>query len=147
MRRKKMKKSKTISLICLIIGIILIVICLVGKGLEIFETYKALFGIMLGVGSGLFGGSIGHLYNIYILNKYPEINKIKKIEMNDERNIYINNMAKSRAFEVMEYVYPIVIFIIVLLNVDLVVSIILLIAYLLSFAVYIFYSNKYSKEM
>jgi hypothetical protein len=147
MRRKKMKNSKTTSLICLIIGIILVIFCIIGKCLEIFETYKSLFGVMLGLGSGLLGGSIGSLINIYLLAKDPNLKRKKEIEENDERNVYISNKAKSKAFNTMEYIYPLAIFIGILLDVDFIVTIIMLIAYLSIYVIYIYYSNKYIKEM
>jgi VIT1/CCC1 family predicted Fe2+/Mn2+ transporter len=142
-----MKKNKVISLICLTIAVLLIVICMVGKNLKIFETYKALFGISLGIGSGLFGGSLGHLINTYVLDKYPSLKKSKDIEMNDERNIYINNRAKAKAFNFIVNILPLIMFICTLLEIDFTILIMMVMFYLSIFGIYIYYSNKYSKEM
>ena len=75
-----MKNKKIVPLICLTLGIVLVIFCLIGKGLEIFETYKTLFGIMLGVGSGLFGGGLGQLINVYLLDKDPVLKRKKKLK-------------------------------------------------------------------
>ncbi len=140
-------KSKTASLICLIIGLVIVIFCIVGKGLEIFETYKTIFGVMLGIGSGLFGGGLGHLIDSYLVDKDPILKRKKDIEVNDERNVYITNKAKAKAFSVMEKVFPITIFIIILLDADFIITAIILSAYLLMHATYIYYLNKYLKQM
>ncbi|MGI6324747.1 MAG: DUF6442 family protein [Bacilli bacterium] len=142
-----MKNKKIVPLICLTLGIVLVIFCLIGKGLEIFETYKTLFGIMLGVGSGLFGGGLGQLINVYLLDKDPVLKRKKEIETNDERNIYISNRAKSKAFNTMEYIFPIAIFIGILLDTDFIIILIMLTAYLSIYVVYIYYLNKYLKKM
>jgi hypothetical protein len=142
-----MKKNKVIALTCLMIGILLIIICLIGKDLKIFEIYKALFGVTLGVGSGLFGGSLGYLINVYVLDKYPSLKKSKDIEMNDERNIYINNMAKAKAFNMIVNILPVILLIFSLLEVDFMIILMMTAFYIFVFGIYIYYSNKYSKEM
>jgi hypothetical protein len=142
-----MKNKKFIPLICLMIGVVLIVVCLIGKGLEIFDTYKALFGIMLGIGSGLFGGGLGQLVSVIMLEKDPALKKKKEIETSDERNVYINNKAKAKAFDIMGYTLPIAMFTQILLGVDFIITIIMLVSYFIIYATLIYYLNKYSKEM
>ncbi len=141
-----MKNKRIIPIICIIVGIILVLICIVGKNINIFDTYKSLFGILLGIGSGLFGGGLGQLVNVLIVNKYPEAKKKKEIEENDERNVYINNMAKAKAFNLMGIVLPIVILIGILIDIKFIMTIILLLAYSLIYGIQIYFLNKYIKE-
>lgn len=142
-----MKNKKIIPLLCIIIGIALVLFCIVGKDYKMFDDYKSLFGVMIGIGSGLFGGGLGQLINISVINKYPDIKKKKDIEMNDERNIHINNMAKAKAFDMMGFIFPAIILGFVLAEFDFVIIIVLLITYLFIYAIQIYYLSKYTKEM
>lgn len=142
-----MKSKNVIPVICLGIGCVFLIICIFAKYLDIFETYKPLFGILIGIGSGLLGGGFGQLINNNVLDKNPTLKRRKEIEVNDERNIYISNRAKGKAFKAMEYIFPIVILIGVLLEADFLVTIIMVISYLLIYVIYIFYLNKYIKEI
>jgi uncharacterized membrane protein len=102
---------------------------------------------MIGIGSGLFGGGLGELINVYLLDKNPVLKKKKEIEVNDERNIYICNRAKSRAFDVMKYILPMAILIVILLDSDIVITFIVLSVYIIIYFIYIYYLIKYTKEL
>lgn len=142
-----MKNKRVIPLICLMIGIILIASCLIGKDLNIFETYKSLFGVMLGVGSGLFGSGFGQLISILMIDRNPILKKKQEIENNDERNIYINDKAKAKSFNIMEYAFPISILIVVLLDADIIITVIMIMSYIIMYSVYIYHLVKYTKEI
>jgi hypothetical protein len=102
---------------------------------------------MVGVGSGLLGGGLGHLINIILVEKDPKIKKKYDIETKDERNISINNHAKAKAFDTMNYLLPMAMLIQILLNVHLWVTFVMIDAYLVIHGIFIYYLNKYSKEM
>ena len=65
----------------------------------------------------------------------------------DERNVSIENKAKAKAFDVMGIVFGILIIIYVMLNYNLFIISLILVAYLLIYIVYRVYFSKYHKEM
>jgi len=65
----------------------------------------------------------------------------------DERNIDIENKAKAKAFDVMGIIFGILIIIYVFLKSNLLTISLVVIAYFLTFIIYIAYFSKYHKEM
>lgn len=142
-----MKNRKLFSIIAIVLSIILLIISIIAKKLDIFEAHKTLFGIIIGVASGLFGGGVGNLINIVVLNSNPNIKKKSEIELNDERNNNIRNSAKAKAFDAMSFILPVTMLIHILLNVDLSITIISIVSYLVIYIVLIYYINLYYKKM
>lgn len=140
-------KRKTKYVIGTILGLILAVGGLFLMKQELDTINKAVPGIMIGIGSGVFGGSLGSFLGLIISKKYPEKAYQKEIEVKDERNIMIMNKAKSKAFSFIHYSFGPLLLIFVLMNVDLIIIILTVSAYLMLEGVMIFYMNKYSKEL
>ena len=140
-----MKNKKTILYITLlIIGVVLAYIGgFVITGLEL----KSISGVCIGIGSGLFGMSIAQIIMIKIGDKNPSYEHKKNIEVMDERNTYIRNTSKSKAFDVMGVALGILMLVYALINADLLVILLLVGVYLFIYGVYIIYLSKYSKEM
>ncbi len=128
------------------LGIILFVTGGLGLKLNWFETGKAIPGILIGIGAGSFGFGLGEIIKQKTFSSHPETKKKFEIEQMDERNISILSKSKTKAFDTMTYVYPMVMFICILLNVELTIILLLVTAYLLIYGVQIYYFNKYQKE-
>ncbi|MDF2673416.1 MAG: hypothetical protein K0R09_1681 [Clostridiales bacterium] len=140
-----MKNKKIITyILLLIVGAALVYIGgFVITGLKL----KSISGVCIGIGAGLFGMSIGQIIMIRITKKNPSYEHKNNIEVMDERNIYIRNTAKGKAFDVMGVALGILMLVYALINADLLVILLLVGVYLFIYGVYILYLSKYSKEM
>lgn len=128
----------------LLLGIVLF--CIGGfiiKG----EELKSVSGTFIGIGAGLFGMSIAQIIMLRIADKNPSYKRKMDIETKDERNIFIGNKAKAKAFDVMGVVFGVLMLIYALINVDLWITLLLVGAYLLVYVVYAVYLYKYTREM
>ena len=139
-----MKNKSVIYYLCLFVGIGLF--CVGGFILKAPEL-KAISGICIGIGSGLFGMSLAGIIEFKVQGKYPSYKRQMNIEAKDERNVSIRSKAKAKAFDVMGMVFGILMLIYVLIEADQLIIYLIVAAYLLVYAIYIFYINKYFKEM
>lgn len=103
--------------------------------------------ICLGFGCGAIGHGIGDFVNIGTYKKYPKLKKQAEIEEKDERNIAVSNRAKGKAYDLMLYLYGALMIIFVLMDADLSVILLMVASYLIVTGVFIYYLNKYQKEM
>ena len=140
MRNKQMKLYTSLA----VLGAILFAI---GGFVFTDKDINNVSGLFIGIGAGLFGLSVAQIIVIVIAEKNPEYKRKASIEEKDERNIAISNKAKSKGFNAMGYILPILMLVYILINADLLLLLLLVFAYLLVYCVYIFYINKYSKEM
>ena len=140
MRNRQMKLYIALA----VLGAILVAI---GGFVFTDEDVKNISGLFIGIGAGVFGLSLAQIIVITVTEKNPDYKRKMKIEENDERNIAINNRAKAKGFNAMGYILSILMLVFVLVNADLSIILLLVFAYLLIYGVFIFYLNKYSKEM
>lgn len=77
----------------------------------------------------------------------PQLQKQIAIEQNDERNIALSNRAKAKAFDAMLYIFSAALLALSLMKLPLMAILILTGAYLAVISYFIFYLNKYHKEM
>ena len=132
--------NKPIRVILLAIGLALLIVGAVLMTMGHFEEVKVLPGVMIGVGAGL-------LIQERTLQRHPEEARRFRIEQNDERNVAIGNEAKSRAFDVMGYVYAALMLALVLIGADFTVILLLVAAYLIPYGVMIYELSRLHKEM
>ena len=140
MRNKQIKLYTSLA----VLGAILFAI---GGFVFTGKDVNTVSGLFIGIGAGLFGLSVAQIIVIVIAEKNPEYKRKASIEEKDERNIAINNKAKAKGFDAMGYILTILMLIFVFLNADLTIILLLVFAYLLVYGVFIFYLNKFSKEM
>lgn len=96
-----MKKDKWIKgFLPLGMGVTLILL-----GIFVFkgESVKAIAGLCLGLGAGLLGVSSSNFVNMEYLEKHPEVRKQARIESADERNQMINQMAKAKTLDIIQW--------------------------------------------
>lgn len=142
-------KKKNFSYIIVIIGVLLLAI-----GLFLLKAVSNPQGIMLalpyvciGLGCGTFGHGLGDIVNYRVIKNNPQLQKQMEIDKNDERNITISNQAKAKAYDIMIYVFGILMVSFALMNVDVPAVLLLVFSYLFVVGFFIFYLNKYHKEM
>ena len=129
-------------------------LALLALGLYLVKTTNATEGILLtlpyvfvGIGSGLFGQGMGGVIERRVLKKNPEILKQKEIEVNDERNQQISNRAKSKAYDVMVFVFGALMVAFALMGMDIVAVLLLVFAYLFVVGSAVYYRVKFEKEL
>lgn len=103
--------------------------------------------ILIGIGSGIFGGNLGTVFNIRAMKSSPELAKKKEIEEKDERNIEIRNKAKARAYDSMVIAFGALMMAFALMDVNWIVILSLVATYLFVVITNIYFISKYSKEM
>ncbi len=108
---------------------------------------KTLPYICVGVGAGIFGGNLGTAIKLRMLRRNMQVAKQVEIEEQDERNSAIRDKAKSRAYDIMLYVYGVLMVSFALFGAELYVLFSLIAAYLFIIGTNIYYINKLNNEM
>ena len=70
-----------------------------------------------------------------------------EIDKNDERNIAISNQAKARAYDAMLYVFGALMISLACMGCNVTIVLLLVAAYLSVVGCFLFYHNRYQKEM
>lgn len=142
-------KKKGMDYIITILGILLL-----GIGLFLIKAntdpqgiMKALPYLCVGLGCGTFGHGMGNIISRNSLRNSPTIQKQLEIDRKDERNIAITNSAKAKAYDMMIFIFGALMLSYALMNIDLVVILLLVFAYLFVIIYGIYYRVKYDKEM
>lgn len=143
-----MKKS-VLSYIFTVLGI-----ALIAGGIVILKVVGEPQGVMLelpyvmiGLGCGLFGHGTGDLVNKAAMKKHPDLAQQDEINKTDERNVAIANRAKAKAYDAMLFIFGALMISFALMNVDLIIVLLLVFAYLCVVGIGLFYRFKYDKEM
>jgi hypothetical protein len=142
-------KKKIFSYITVFSGLILFIL-----GLVLLKSIDNPQGILLvlpyiciGLGCGAFGHGLGDIVNSRVTKNNPRLKKQMEIEKNDERNIAVANKAKAKAYDIMLYIFAALMIAFALMGIDLAPILLLVAAYLFVVGFFIFYLNKYNKEM
>lgn len=142
-------KRKTIHLLIAGAGI-----ALMAAGLFVLKNSDLSQGIWqvlpyccLGVGSGLFGHGTGELIAQQAISRDPALQRQLTIEQKDERNIAIANRAKSKAFDMMTFVFGALMVCFALMQIEMSAVLLLVFCYLLVQGTALYYHTKFEKEM
>lgn len=103
--------------------------------------------VCVGVGAGVFGGSLSTAITNYRIRKNPQKAKQIEIEEKDERNRAVSCRAKAKAYDVMRFVLGAVVLTFALMEVEMYVVLTLVAVYLLLVGVNTYCLVKYQKEM
>lgn len=108
---------------------------------------KELTGIMFGIGSSLFvAGLAGIIANIY--NKHnPEAAKWKNIQVNDERNKFLRYKSNSMVRNINQWLLFALAMITIVVKLPLWMTLSLVGINLINSILYVYFFNKFSKEM
>jgi phosphatidylglycerophosphate synthase len=110
-------------------------------------TLRSLPFVLIGVGAGIFGGSISTVIGNHLLDKNPNLAKQMEIDTKDERNVAISNKAKAKAYDLMIMAYGALMLAFALMHVTMWAILLFVAVYLCSIFSMVFYLNKYYKEM
>ena len=102
--------------------------------------------VLLAAGCALFGGGIGSLLRRLALQSDPKLAREVAIEEGDERNVSIANAAKAKAFDAMLMVYPPVLLVLALTEVELLPLLLVVGSYLFTVGVSIYWLFRYRRE-
>jgi len=138
-----MLNRKSFYIIIMVIGISLIATSILFRG----EELKTIYGVILGIGVGLFGISAGKLVMKYLEAKNPKMGKQNEIEFKDERNTVIRNRAKSKAADITQWFILGIGYITIIISAPLWVTIVTVSVFLLYTILWIFFTIKYQKIM
>lgn len=131
-----------LGLIMIAAGFVLLKIIQYPQGILVTLPY-----VLVGVGCGVFGHFFGNIISYKTREKNPELLKSIEIEQNDERNMYINNKAKAKAYEVMIFLFGAVILALSLMNIGLKFILLLCLSYLFIVFIPVYLKVKYEKSM
>ena len=132
----------------------LIGVIMLGVGLYLVKTIANAQGVLLtlpyvlvGIGCGIFGYGMSNIESQKAISKDEHLQRQLQIEKNDERNIAIANKSKAKAYDLMTFMFGVLMLSFALMNIDM-VAILLLVAAYLSVQIYgIYYRMKCEKEM
>ncbi len=130
-------------------GLIVLGLALVLVSIFVFGDAepKAVFGMMLGVGAGLFGMSVSGLVAIRYEKTHPDMARQSQIEQKDERNTMIRDKAKSRAGDIVQWLIVAMAYIMILIDAPLWVTLVQLLVFMAYRVLWICYMRKFQKEM
>lgn len=142
-------KKNILDYVLIIVGALLL-----GIGVYLVKCLTNPQGVMLalpyvciGIGCGVFGNGMGNVISRRALKNSPEIQKQIEIDKSDERNIAIINRAKSKAYDMMVFVFGALMISFALMGVEMIAVLLLAFAYLLVISFAVYYRCKYEKEM
>lgn len=144
-----MMNKKTISIVFVVLGILLFAggLTLILLPHSSSGILSALPFIMIGIGCGVSGQGIGELVQRRKLASSPQLAKQQETEIGDERNIAIAFQAKSKAFDLMVYLFGALLLSFALFGVSAAATLSLAVAYLAVIGCRIWFAVKLNREM
>lgn len=134
--------------------ITLIGVIMLGIGLFMTKTIENAHGILLtlpyvlvGIGCGIFGYGMSNIVSQKAISKDLDLQRQLEIEKNDERNIAIATKSKAKAYDLMTFLFGVLMLSFALMNIDMAVILLLVAAYLSVHIYGIYYRIKYEREM
>lgn len=140
-----MLKRKSYYVIISIIGICLVIIGLLLRQTEI--TTRAVEGVLLGIGAGMFGSGASNFFMKRWEEKEPDLMKQKEIEFLDERNTIIRNRAKAKAADIIQWMIMALAYVTILIGAPLWVTLVTVLVFLMKNILEVYFMTKFQKEM
>jgi len=131
-----------VGFVLFVTGIVLVILFSESQG-----VMKTLPFICLGIGAGFCGGGLGGVISYRKMKKNPGLAKQKEIDTKDERNIAITNKAKAMAYNLTLLIFAVLIMFLAVIQVETYITLVFTGAYLVVIFLYIYFFNKYYKEM
>jgi hypothetical protein len=136
------------GLLLLMVGLLLFAcgIWLIRTETNLEGTLLTLPYILIGLGCGMFGHGLGNIVEVIVKRKYPELRKRDEINAKDERNIMVSSRAKSKACDLMGYVYAALLLAFALMGTSFKVLIPMVVVYLFVNGYSIYWRVRFEKE-
>lgn len=120
---------------------------LIGTSFLFWAEDKNISAVLIGIGLSLVGSSLFYLYTKYFQQKHPEIKKQFEIDVNDERNKIIQNRAKAKSADIIQWFILGLAYVMLLFDYPLWLFGITVGIFLLYYLMAIYFTVKYQKEM
>ncbi|MEL7568535.1 MAG: hypothetical protein AAGU27_27205 [Dehalobacterium sp.] len=127
--------------------ILLLGIGLIGTSFLFWAEDKNISAVLIGIGVSLFGSSLFYLFTKHFQQKHPEIKKQIEIDFNDERNKIIQNRAKAKSADIIQWFIIGLAYVMLLFDYPLWLFGITVGIFLLYYLISIYFAVKYQKEM
>ena len=108
---------------------------------------RTVYGILIGLGAGLFGVTASNLYMIHYNRCHPQASRQADIDFYDERSTMIRNRAKAMSADIIQWFIIGIAAISIIIDAPLWVTLVIVGVFLLKNMIELWLMNKYSKEM
>ena len=107
----------------------------------------AIYYLLIGIGCGIFGHFTGNIISYFSLRNNEALMRQIEIEKKDERNIVIAEKSKSKAYDLMTYLFAAMLIMFSLMGVDK-LQIVIVVAIYLSIQIYaLYWRSKFESIM
>lgn len=141
-RKRKVVKIELLIGVCLILGSLL----MYSLSIE-GEFLSRINSLLLALGCGCLGGSLGGFYQIKKLERNPKMIELFEISAEDERNKMIRYMANSKAGDITNWMLLVIAYISIIMGLPVWISILLISVFVLKYVLWFFYIKKYNDCM
>lgn len=146
-----MGKNNTVlkNIFFALLGLALVVLGIIGHrhGANTEKAVDAMYYLLIGMGCGVFGHFTGNIIGYFSTKDNEALRRQIEIEKNDERNIAIAEKAKSKAYDLMIYLFAAMLIMFSLMGVDK-LQIVIIVAVYLSIQLYgLYWRATFEKEM
>lgn len=150
-RERKMKQNNTVlkNLVFALFGLALIVLGIFAhmNGASAEKGIVAIYYLLIGIGCGIFGHFTGNIISYFSLRNNEAHMRQIEIEKKDERNIVIAEKSKSKAYDLMIYLFAAMLIMFSLMGVDK-LQIVIVVAVYLSIQIYaLYWRSKFESIM
>jgi hypothetical protein len=141
-----MKNKKILFILLALFGSVLL---LIGIFVLTADSIKTLSGLFIGCGAAMLALGTGNFARLLIVSAITdeEIERIKNIEVNDERNIRIKEKSGYMVAKVMNYVLSAFVLILAFMGADKIIVIMAASLIVIELVLVIIFSNHCAKEM
>jgi drug/metabolite transporter (DMT)-like permease len=139
-----MKSKKPLYILVITLGAALII---AGVLINVFkgDELKNVVGLLLGIGAVIVSLTLASLLESRFRKKYPEIQRKKDIEVNDERNTIIREKSWARVNTI--WLLFAVVLVFIALDVELYITLVLSCLMVVNGILYAFIFNYYNKRL
>lgn len=146
-----MEKNNTVlkNSFFVFLGLALVVLGIFGqkRGVSGEKTVEAIYYLLIGLGCGIFGHFTGNIIRYFSIKNNEALRRQIEIEKKDERNIAIAEKSKSKAYDLMIYLFAAMLIMFSLMGADK-VQIVIIVAIYLSIQLYgLYWRAIFEKEM
>lgn len=146
-----MEKNNTVlkNSFFVLLGLALVVLGIFGQkqGVSGEKTVEAIYYLLIGLGCGIFGHFTGNIIRYFSIKNNEALRRQIEIEKKDERNIAIAEKSKSKAYDLMIYLFAAMLIMFSLMGADK-VQIVIIVAVYLSIQLYgLYWRAIFEKEM
>lgn len=146
-----MEKNNTVlkNSFFVLLGLALVVLGILGQkqGVSGEKTVEAIYYLLIGLGCGIFGHFTGNIIRYFSIKNNEALMRQIEIEKKDERNIAIAEKSKSKAYDLMIYLFAAMLIMFSLMGADK-VQIVIIVAIYLSIQLYgLYWRAIFEKEM